>query len=102
MQSSCLDSRPALVLLAHDPILDDPPLHTALASPPYYIGCLGSRRTHAKRLDRLREAGIGESALKRLHAPVGLDIGGHSAGEIAVSILAEIIAVGNGKILTSG
>ena len=102
MQSLCLDSRTALVLLAHDPILDDPALHTALASPAYYIGCLGSRRTHAGRLDRLRRAGFGEGTLKRLHAPVGLDIGGRSAGEIAVSILAEIIAVGNGKILTSG
>jgi xanthine dehydrogenase accessory factor len=96
MQSVSIDAGTALVILAHDPILDDPALHTALASGAYYIGCLGSRRTHAKRLDRLRAAGFGEVDLERLHAPVGLDIGGRSAGEIAVAILAEIIAVGNG------
>ncbi len=97
MQGLSIDSRTALAILAHDPILDDPALHAALKSPAYYIGCLGSRRTHAKRLDRLRAAGFDEAPLERLHAPVGLDIGGRSAGEIAVSILAEIIAVGNGK-----
>lgn len=96
MQSVPIDAGTAMVILAHDPILDDPALHTALASGAYYIGCLGSRRTHAKRLDRLRAAGFGEVDLERLHAPVGLDIGGRSAGEIAVAILAEIIAVGNG------
>ncbi len=101
MQELTIDSRTALAILAHDPILDDPALHAALASPAYYIGCLGSRRTHAGRLGRLREAGFDEQALERLHAPVGLDIGGRSAGEIAVSILAEIIAVGNGKRLES-
>lgn len=101
VQRLSLDSRTAFVILAHDPILDDPALHAALASPAYYIGCLGSRRTHAQRLDRLRGAGFGEDALKRLYAPVGLDIGGRSSGEIAVSILAEIIAVGNGKKLRS-
>ncbi len=101
MQGLTIDSRTALALLAHDPILDDPALHTALGSPAYYIGCLGSRRTHAGRLDRLRAAGFDEQTLERLHAPVGLDIGGRSAGEIAVSILAEIIAVGNGKRLKS-
>ena len=99
MQGLSIDSHTALVILAHDPILDDPALHAALMSPAYYIGCLGSRRTHAKRLDRMREAGFGEQVLERLYAPVGLDIGGRSAGEIAVSILAEIIAVGNGKDL---
>lgn len=96
-----LDSRTALVTLAHDPILDDPALHAALVSPAYYIGCLGSRRTHFARLDRLRGAGFSEDILKCLHAPVGLNIGGRSAGEIAVSILAEIIAVGNEKKLRS-
>ena len=101
MQGLSIDSRTALAILAHDPILDDPALHAALRSPAYYIGCLGSRRTHAGRLDRLRAAGFGEETLDRLHAPVGLDIGGRSAGEIAVSILAEIIAVGNAKSLKS-
>jgi xanthine dehydrogenase accessory factor len=99
LQRLHLDSRTALVTLAHDPLLDDPALHAALVSPAYYIGCLGSRRTHCLRLNRLREAGFGEDILQSLHAPVGLDIGGRSAGEIAVSILAEIIAVGNEKKL---
>ena len=99
MQTLPLDSATALVILAHDPILDDPALHAALASSAYYIGCLGSRRTHAGRLDRLRGEGFDEDDLNRLHAPVGLDIGARSSGEIAVSILAEIIAVGNGKKL---
>ncbi len=102
LQGLTIDSHTALAMLAHDPILDDPALHTALKSSAYYIGCLGSRRTHAGRLDRLREAGFDEQTLERLHAPVGLDIGGRSAGEIAVSILAEIIAVGNGKQLRAG
>jgi len=97
MKKLSVDSGTGLVILAHDPILDDPALHIALNSPAYYIGCLGSRRTHAKRLERLRAAGFGEDALRRLHAPVGLDIGGRSSGEIAVSILAEAIAVANGK-----
>ncbi len=92
-----LTSRTAIVLLAHDPVIDDPVLHAALASPATYIGCLGSRRTHAKRLDRLREKGYIEEDFKRLHAPIGLNIGGRSAGEIAVSILAEIIAIENKK-----
>ncbi len=101
IQGLIIDSRTALAILAHDPILDDPVLHAALGSPAYYIGCLGSRRTHAGRLERLREAGFDEETCERLHAPVGLDIGGRSAGEIAVSILAEIIAVANGKTLKS-
>ena len=99
MKKLSLDSRTAVVILAHDPILDDPALHAALLSPVYYIGCLGSRRTHAKRIERLSRAGFGSDDLQRLHAPVGLDIGGRSSGEIAVSILAEIIAVGNNKKL---
>ncbi len=101
IQGLTIDSRTALALLAHDPILDDPVLHAALNSPAYYIGCLGSSRTHASRLDRLYAAGFEEASCQRLHAPVGLDIGGRSAGEIAVSILAEIVAVGNGKVLKS-
>ncbi|MCP3689799.1 MAG: XdhC family protein [Gammaproteobacteria bacterium] len=98
IQSLTIDARTALALLAHDPILDDPVLYAALRSPAYYIGCLGSSRTHAARLHRLREAGFEEASCLRLHAPIGLDIGGRSAGEIAVSILSEIIAVGNGKM----
>lgn len=87
-----LDSATALVALSHDPKLDDPALHLALPSPAFYIGALGSRRTHEKRLGRLRDAGLGELA-GRIHSPIGLDLGGRSPAEIAVSILAEIIRV---------
>lgn len=90
MASLAPDSRTAVVTLTHDPKLDDPALLGALASPAFYIGCLGSTRTHAKRLDRLRAAGIAEDAIARIHAPVGLDIGAKSPAEIAVSILAQI------------
>lgn len=91
------DACTAVVALAHDPLLDDPALKAALASPAYYIGCLGSRGNHAKRLDRLRSAGFSGDDLARVHGPVGLDIGARSPGEIAVSILAEAIAVRHDK-----
>ena len=98
MRQLAPDSDTSVVALAHDPILDDPALHAALQSAAAYIGCLGSRRTHAMRLDRLHLAGFAERDLARLHGPIGLDIGGRSPGEIAVSILAEIIAVASGKV----
>ncbi|HMO09795.1 MAG TPA: XdhC family protein [Paracoccaceae bacterium] len=84
------DARTAVVTLTHDPKLDDPAIRAALASPCFYLGCLGSTRTHAKRLDRLRTAGVGDEAIARIHAPVGLDIGAKSPAEIAVSVLAQI------------
>ena len=87
-----LDTRSAVVTLTHDPKLDDPALHVALASPAFYIGSLGSRRTHARRIDRLAEAGVTQEMLARIHAPVGLDIGAVTAGEIAASIAAELTA----------
>lgn len=87
-----LDTRSAVVTLTHDPKLDDPALHVALASPAFYIGSLGSRRTHARRIDRLAEAGVTQEMLARIHAPVGLDIGAVTAGEIAASIVAELTA----------
>jgi xanthine dehydrogenase accessory factor len=87
-----LDARTAVVTLTHDPKLDDPAIYAALAAPVFYIGCLGSTKTHAKRLDRLRAAGVGEADIARLHAPVGLAIGARSPGEIAVSILAQIVS----------
>jgi xanthine dehydrogenase accessory factor len=89
----------AIVTLTHDPKLDDPALIAALRSPVFYIGALGSRKTHARRLDRLREAGFGEADLARIHAPVGLPIGAVSPGEIAVSIMAEIVAARHGRAL---
>ena len=90
------DGRTAIVTLTHDPKLDDPALDRALKSNAFYIGALGSRRTHAKRLDRLREMGHGDDALARIRGPVGLNIGAVTAPEIALSILAEIVAVRRG------
>jgi xanthine dehydrogenase accessory factor len=86
------DARTAVVTLTHDPKLDDPALEIALRSPAFYIGSLGSRRTHAKRVARLTEAGLTEAEIARIAAPVGLDIGAVTAPEIAVSILAQIVA----------
>ena len=83
------DRRTAVVTLTHDPKLDDPALLIALASEAFYIGALGSKRTHAKRLDRLREHGQDEARLARIHGPAGLAIGAKSPAEIAVSILAQ-------------
>jgi len=85
-----LDEHTAVVTLTHDPKLDDPALQAALQSPVFYIGALGSTRTHAKRIERLREHGLAELA-PRIHAPVGLDLGGRAAAEIAVSVLAQVI-----------
>lgn len=85
------DHRTAVVTLTHDPKLDDPALQAALASDAFYVGALGSRRTHARRLKRLREAGVGEAALARIHGPVGLEIGARTPAEIAVSVLAEAV-----------
>ena len=88
-----LDVRSAVVTLTHDPKLDDPALRVALASPAFYVGSLGSRRTHGKRIERLTQAGLTPDALARIHAPVGLDIGAVSAAEIAASIVAELTSV---------
>ena len=93
------DSATALVSLTHDPKLDDPALIVALRSPAFYIGALGSRKNHAKRLERLKAEGFDDAALARLHGPVGLPIGALSPGEIAVSIMAEIIAAMRGRKL---
>ena len=90
------DSRTAVVTLTHDPKLDDPALDRALKSPAFYIGSLGSRRTHAARLKRLRELGHGDNALSRIQGPVGLNIEAVTAPEIALSIIAEIVAVRRG------
>ncbi|WP_299289029.1 XdhC/CoxI family protein [uncultured Tateyamaria sp.] len=86
-----LDTRTALVLLTHDPKLDDPALHLALNSGAFYIGALGSRRTHAKRVERLEDAGFAPEQVARIKGPVGLNIGAASPAEIAVSILAQMI-----------
>ncbi len=84
------DHRSAIVTLTHDPKLDDPALKVALDSPAFYIGALGSTKTQAARLKRLRKAGLDEAALARIHGPVGLPIGAKSPAEIAISILAQM------------
>lgn len=85
-----LDTRTAVVTLTHDPKLDDPAITRALGSDVFYLGCLGSKRTHAKRVARLQEAGFSEEQITKIHAPVGLDIGARGPGEIAISIMAQI------------
>ena len=93
MDAIGLDARTALVLLTHDPKLDDPAIARALRSEAFYIGALGSTRTHAKRVARLADAGFSEEEIGRIHAPVGLDIGAAGPAEIAVAILAEMTRV---------
>lgn len=93
------DARTAVVTLTHDPKLDDPALDRALKSPAFYIGALGSRRTHAARLKRLRELGHTDAAMTRIKGPVGLNIEAVTAPEIALSIIAEIVAVRRGAPL---
>jgi len=83
--------RTAIVALTHDPKIDDVALKEALRSGSFYIGALGSKKTHAERLERLRSSGFSEDDLTRIHGPVGLDIGAKTHAEIAVAILAEII-----------
>ena len=92
-QEMGLDVSTAVVTLTHDPKLDDPALESALKSDVFYIGALGSKRTHAKRKERLSEVGITDEMFARVHGPVGLNIGAKSPGEIAVSILGQIIEV---------
>lgn len=87
------NNRTAIVTLTHDPKLDDAALKVALKSDAFYIGCLGSKKTHAKRLERLADLGFTSQQLERIHGPVGLDIGAKSVSEIAISILAEIVSV---------
>ncbi len=87
-----LSVRSALVALTHDPKVDDPALAAALRSNCFYIGALGSKKSHAGRLARLKAQGFVDDALARIHGPVGLDIGAKSPAEIAISILAEITA----------
>ena len=94
-----LDRSTYVVVLTHDPKLDDPALQIALRSEARYVGALGSRRTNIKRIERLRKIGFLEEQIARLHAPIGLDLGGRSLGEIAVSIMAEIIQERNKAVV---
>jgi xanthine dehydrogenase accessory factor len=90
-----LDRSSAVATLTHDPKIDDPALMVALRSPAFFVGALGSQKTHEKRRKRLLDRGLTEEELSRLHAPVGLEIGSRSPEEIALSILAQIVAVRN-------
>ncbi|WP_342154000.1 XdhC family protein [Methylorubrum sp. SB2] len=87
-----LDAYTALLALTHDPKIDDPALTAALRAECAYVGALGSRKTHARRVERLREAGFDQEKIARIHAPIGLDIGAVSPAEIALAILAQVVA----------
>lgn len=92
-----LDERTAVAALTHAPELDDPALALALRSPAFYVGAMGSRRTQATRRERLQAAGLTDAELARLRGPAGLDLGGASAGEAALAILAEAVAALHGR-----
>jgi len=91
-----VDASTCIVILTHDPKLDDPAIKYALQFSPAYIGVLGSRKTQEKRLQRLQQDGLSEAQLAQLHAPIGLDIEARTPAEIALSIMAEIVAVRRG------
>lgn len=93
LQSLAPDARTAIVTLTHDPKLDDPAIRVALRCPAFYIGSLGSKKTHAKRVERLTEAGFTAGEIARIHAPVGLNIGAKTPAEIALSVMAQITQV---------
>lgn len=86
------DHRTAVLVLSHDSKLDEPALMEALASDAFYVGALGSRRTHAARLERLRAEGVADAQLARIHAPIGLDIGARTPTEVALAIIADVVA----------
>jgi xanthine dehydrogenase accessory factor len=88
-----LDSACYVCVLSHDPKFDEPALQIALRSPAAYVGAIGSRKTQATRRERLREAGLTDAQLERLHGPIGLDLGGRQPAETALAILAEMTSV---------
>jgi xanthine dehydrogenase accessory factor len=94
-----LNAETYIAILTHDPKIDDPALRTALSSPAPYIGILSSKRTHEKRLERLIAAGLDAQLLTRIRTPIGLDIGAKTPEEVALCIMAEIVAVRNGAII---
>ena len=103
LEKQAVDQRTVITVLTHDPKFDVPALKVALASKAGYVGAMGSRRTHENRLERLREAGVSEEELKRLHSPIGLDLGARTPEETAISIAAEIVQSrwgGTGRHLT--
>lgn len=96
-----LNSETAVVVITHDPKLDDPALKLALPSPAFYVGALGSAKTHSQRVERLLGEGMLPAHLDRLYAPIGLNIGGRTPAEIALSIIAEIVAAHNNVSITA-
>ncbi|MBO6719564.1 MAG: XdhC family protein [Rhizobiaceae bacterium] len=97
-----LDAYTALCAVTHDPKIDDYPLAAALRAGCFYVGALGSRKTHAKRVDRLKEQGLTEAEIGRIHAPIGLDIAAASPAEIAVATLAQVIEALRKRELAGG
>ena len=97
LNSLYLDRRTAVVTLTHDPKLDDPALGVAIRSPAFYIGSLGSRKTHAGRVERLTKEGFSAAEINRIHGPVGLNVGAVSPAEIAVAILAQVTEILHAK-----
>jgi xanthine dehydrogenase accessory factor len=97
LQDKLLHESTYVAALSHDLKIDVPALAMALRGPARYVGALGSRKTHAKRVEKLRDAGATEEQIARIHAPIGLDLGGRSPGEIALSIMAQIVAVSHGR-----
>ena len=93
MEALAPDNRTAVVTLTHDPKLDDPALHVALRSEAFYVGSLGSRKTHGSRVERLTEAGFSAAEIGKIHAPIGLHLGGRAPAELAVAIMAQITQV---------
>ena len=96
LQTARVDASAYVVVLTHDPKLDDPALIHALRTDARYVGAIGSRRTHAQRVERLREAGLTDEQIGRIHAPIGLDIEAQNPEEIALAIMAEVVAAKNG------
>ena len=86
------NSNTALIALTHDPKIDDPALQHAIKNKFYYIGALGSKKTHANRCERLKEAGFSDEEIKQIHGPIGIKLGGRAAPEIALSIIAQLVA----------
>ena len=86
------NSNTALIALTHDPKIDDPALQHAIKNKFYYIGALGSKKTHANRCERLKEAGFSDKEINQIHGPIGIKLGGRAAPEIALSIIAQLVA----------
>lgn len=100
LKSRPFDAYTAVAVVTHDPKIDDFPLQKALLSDCFYVGALGSRKTHAQRIERLRALGLSDAQIARIHSPIGLDIGAASPAEIAVAVLAQVICAFRKRGLT--